>query len=177
MKKEILEQELPPILIELKAKGDGLRVPDDYFDDLETAVFARLESTGALRRPVIKAEKRPSLFSVSIKPRAAMALAATLALVLAAVWFFRQDSVVVSQPSVASAELTEEDLESYLIDNVQEFDPEQLALLTPEEPTETTEENTPGTPKKNSRSSSEIRPDDLDKILDEMTDEELEQIL
>ncbi|MFN0035611.1 MAG: hypothetical protein ACKVUS_11125 [Saprospiraceae bacterium] len=176
MKKEILDDDLPPFLKDLKEKGDGLRVPEGYFEDLEGAVFARLEASGGFRRPAMKVVKRPGLFQVAIRPRAAMALAAAMALILAAVWFFCQPSSAVQQAPLASAALTEEDAESYLIENAQEFELAQLAALTTEEAAEPSEENTPGAPKKNTPSSDEINPDDLDEILDEMTDEELEQI-
>ncbi|MDO8366614.1 MAG: hypothetical protein Q7T20_07460 [Saprospiraceae bacterium] len=180
MKKENLDDELKaisPFLKEMKGKGDSFKVPEGYFEDLEDAVFARLESSGGLRRPKIKAAKRPGLFAAFIRPPAAMAYAAAMALILAAVWFIRQDVASVQEVPHFSTELTEDDLESYVLENLHEFDPEQLAALTPEVTSKPIERASSGKMKKNSSASDEIHPDDLDKILDEMTDEELEQIL
>ncbi len=179
MKKEDLDKELQenaPFLKELKQKGDGFKVPKGYFDGLEDAVFARLEASGDAGRPQIKAVKRPFLFVPFIRPKAAMAYAAVLALVLAAVWFFRQPTAVQDLPYV-SVELTEDELETYVLENLNEFEPEQLVALSPETPINTIDETIPGKPGKNSENSNELHPDDLDKILDEMTEEELEQIL
>lgn len=177
MKSDKLNEELPQFLQDLKAKGDGLQVPDGYFEEMEDAVFARLRASGDLDRPKMQVVKRPGLFAAYIRPRTAMALAAALALILTAVWFVRQSASVAQETPLASAELTEEDIESYVLDNLHEFDAEQLASLTKEEIMEPVEETTPTTPKQNSSRPEEIHPDDLDQILDEMTDEELEQIL
>jgi len=179
MKKEELYKELQeqaPFLKDLKQKGDGFKVPDGYFDGLEDAVFARLEASGDAGRPKIKVVKRPFLSVSFIRPKAAMAYAAVMALVLTAVWFFRQPATVQPLPYV-SVELTEDDLEAYLLENLNEFEPEQLVALTPETPVQNMEAPTSGKKEKNTGNSSELHPDDLDKILDEMTDEELEQIL
>jgi hypothetical protein len=178
MKKEDLDKELQehaPFLSDLKQKGDGFKVPEAYFDGLEDAVFARLEASGDAGRPKIKVVKRPLLSVSFIRPKAAMAYAAAMVLVLTAVWFFRQPATVQPLPYV-SVELTEDELETYVLENLNEFEPEQLVALTPEAPN-TMEETIPGKPGKNLENSNELHPDDLDKILDEMTDEELEQIL
>jgi hypothetical protein len=177
MKSDKLNEELPQFLQDMKARGDGLEVPEGYFDAMEDAVFARLRASGDLDRPKMQVVKRPGLFAAYIRPRTAMALAAALALVLAAVWFVRQSDSVAQESPLASLELTEEDIESYVLDNLHEFDTEQLASLSKEENLEPIEEATPTTPKQNSSNPEEIHPDDLDQILDEMTDEELEQIL
>jgi len=177
MKKEFLEKDMPPFLKALKGKDDGLNVPDGYFEDMEDAVFARLKAAGDLNRPVLQVKKRSGLFSLFIRPKAALAYAAALAMMLAAVWFIRQSTYTLPEQMLASTELTEDDLESYLLENLEEFDPHQLASLSVAEPAEPLEEGASGTSRKNRPSPSEIHPDDLDDILDEMTDEELEQIL
>lgn len=153
-----------------------MKVPESYFDGLEEAVFKRLEAGGEMRRPTVKAVKRPLLFPLSIRPRTAMAIAAGLAIMLAAIWFIQRPADVAPQ-TFASADLTEEDLENYLFDNIHEFDPEQLATLAGEESHETPAETTDDAPQKNKPAATDIHPDDLEQILDEMTDEELEQIL
>jgi hypothetical protein len=177
MKKQHLEEEIPKFLKDLKAKGDGFKVPDGYFDDMEDAVFARLKSAGDLDRPVPMVEKRPRFRVSFIRPKAAMAYAAALALMLAAVWFVRQQTVEVPTAPVASVELSEEELEAYLLENAHEFEPEQLASLEPDQIPEPAENQPAERNNSNKRKQTDIHPDDLELILDEMTDEELEQIL
>lgn len=177
MKKQQFEEDMPSFLKDMKEKGDGFKVPEGYFEDLEDAVFARLEAGGDLGRPSMKIIKRPGLFASSVRIRTFSALAAALAIILAAVWFFQDSSPVDSTLPLASTELTEEDIESYVLENVHEFDPAQLAALTPEERPGAVEEMTPDVNKADLPASEEIHPDDLDQILDEMTDEELEEIL
>lgn len=177
MKKEFLEKDIPPFLKALKGKDDGLKVPEGYFEDVEGAVFARLKSAGDLNRPVLAPKKRSGWSGLFIRPKVAMAYAAALAMMLAAVWFIRQSTYTVPETTLFSAELTEEDLESYLLENLEEFDPHQLASLNVAVPAEPLEEGGSDSSPKNNSTPSEIHPDDLDDILDEMTDEELEQIL
>lgn len=177
MKKENIEGELPPFLQDLKGKETGYKVPEGYFDAMEDAVFARLKAAGDLERPAMSVVKRPERFPLFVRPRVAAALAAALALVLAAVWFFRSSESPLPEAQYASTELTEDDIEAYVLENVQSFEPEQLAALATTETTETLEENAPTVNKHQPITPEELHPDDLDKILDEMTDEELEEIL
>ncbi|MFN0173696.1 MAG: hypothetical protein ACKVU0_03520 [Saprospiraceae bacterium] len=180
MKKQYLDEELKtisPLLKELKEKGDGFKVPEGYFEDLEHTILARIESSGVAGRPARKVNKRPGLFTIFIRPQAAMAYAAALALILAAVWFIRQDASPIQDEPFVTTELTVDDIESYVLENLHEFEPEQLASMTQEETSEGADKPAGKNQKKNSSASDEIHPDDLDKILDEMTDEELEQIL
>jgi hypothetical protein len=100
-----------------------------------------------------------------------------LAMILAAVWFFRVPEPVAQETPMASYELTEDDLEAYVLENVHEFDTEQLASLSTVEMEPLNEAANPETPVKKRSTPETLHPDDLDEILDEMTDEELEQIL
>lgn len=170
---------LPPFLQQLKDKGDGFKVPEGYFEQLENAVLTRLKVAGNLRQPISKSPFLTQKFRVSIGPRAAVSLAAALALVLTAIWFVKPKW---SPPPkggdrcAALALLTEDDIASYLLENAYELDPSQLALLQSEENQplhkERTDKKTPQQP-----STTELQPEDLDAILDYMTSEELEEIL
>lgn len=177
MKQDFLNDELPPFLKDLKEKGDGFNVPEGYFEELEDAVFDRLNAVGDLGKPVYKPVKTRRLFPLFIRPGVSLALAAALALILTAVWFVRQPTTPVQENAFASTDLTEDDIETYVLENLHEFEPEQLASLTPDVPEE--EPELPAaTPDKKSKSAiDELHPDDLEKVLDEMTDEELEDIL
>jgi hypothetical protein len=177
MKKEPISDEIPAFLQEMKGKADGYKIPEGYFDAMESSVFARLEASGGRTKPVLTVTKRPGMFAAFIRPKAAMAYAAALALILTSVWFVRQNIVVEGQAQVASVVLTEEDLEFYLLENASEFEPKQLASLSVTE--KTTWDETPANEATKGKAPvpQEIQPDDLDDILDEMTDEELEAIL
>ena len=176
MKKKDIEDEILPFLKELKEKGDGFKIPKGYFDAMEQAVLTRLSNSGDLGHPTLKVVKRPGLFPLSIRSRTATALAAALALILAAVWFIRQPAALGSLPFV-STELNEEDLESYVLENVHDFEPLQLVLLTQDRILEPMDEIIPAVLKKSRSVNDELNTEDLDEIINEMTDEELEQIL
>jgi hypothetical protein len=178
MGKDTQTDALPPFLQELKDKGDGFKVPDGYFEKMESSVLARLEAAGNLRQPVSKPQVSAQKLQVSFGPRTAMALAAALALVLAAVWFVRPkwSGLPEGDGRAASAPLTEDDIASYLLENVHEWDASQLTLLHSDGVQLLPDEKTSQTPVQ-SPSKTELRPEDLDAILDHMTDEELEQIL
>ena len=184
MKKESLDEELgsiSPWLNDLKSKGEGFEIPEDYFGDMEESLFARIEAAGPLERPALKPAKRSGMFASFIRPRAAMAYAAALAVLLAAVWLIRLQTTKAPETVVASAELSEEDIESYLLENVHDFDPDQLAALEPTA-TESMEEESapaPSNPGKKAKTihHEDLHPEDLEQIIDEMSDEELERML
>ena len=165
----------PPFLQDLHVKGTGFSLPEGYFDDLESSVMARLEAAGDLKRPLLLVTKRPGLFASLIRPPMLWASAAALVLLLAAVWLIRTPSAPVNQTGLAAGELTEEDIEQYLLDNATQFEPVQLAALSKE--AVTVAPDTPVKGKPIQHTPLELRPEDLNYILDEMTDEELEQIL
>jgi len=59
-KKETLQEELKslsPFLQQQKQRPESMHVPEDYFDQLEDAIFSKLESEGALR-PALSPPRR-----------------------------------------------------------------------------------------------------------------------
>lgn len=201
-------RDLSPLLRDLKRQGDGLRTPEGYFDDLEAQVFGRLDALGD-RRPQLfphqPAHQPHNLLGKMIARRAwpntnqiivyqtarrwrrsLAALAAGLALVAAAAWFFR--AIPVAQPSASLAQatmpdLSEDDIENYVLENVHEFDAEQLAALPSVESDDAASETIPATPNsspqrsKRQQALDDLQPEDLDKLLEELSDEELEKLL
>lgn len=167
----------PDILGKLKEKGDGFTVPADYFDGFESRVFERIEAAGIKRQmpeALVKSKaKRVSIYQY------ALAAAAVFAMVLAAVWFFRSNDEY-EQP-MASVTLSEEDIEAYLLENVRDFEVEQLAMLpTTEEPQvrQAPSDSKPVVPEKTvAPDPYEISPEDIEHILNDMTEEELQDIL
>ena len=165
-------KKIAPHLFENSRSEDGFRLPDDYFDQLENRVFGRIEAAGLLRQAPLKVLKKPAKrFSL---PQFWMVAAAALTLALAAIWFF-QPSAPLYEP-IASVELSEEEIEAYVLDNVQDFEAEQLAML-PEEEENVHETPMQTTPKKSTDPLEDLTPEDIEHILKDMTEEELEEIL
>lgn len=168
-------KDLSPFLYEQKLKqqepgGDGFRLPPGYFDAVEEAVFARLEASGA-RHVVL--EKRGIVRGL-FQSRVMLAAAAMIVLVLAALWFFRPAPAV----APAAAELSEEDIEAYVLENIRDFDTDQLASLSPVESTATEEEHTGSSkPKTDKPSLDDLSPEDVENVLRDMSEEELQELL
>lgn len=172
-----IDDELPIALKNLREQGDGMNLPDAYFEQMERSVFARLDASGSTGHPGLVKSKTPKWRTIFVRPKATLAYAAALALMLSALWFMQQHVSPSSNNLSLAASLTAEDIEDYLLDNLHEFDLVHIATLSHaievegQAPTPQ-ESKPPGTGPSN-----ELRPEDLDKILDDMTEEELEQIL
>ena len=179
-------REQAPLLHELKAQGDGFRMPDGYFDELEGKIFSRLDMMEA-RRPALSAwgiQRGGQWFHRLLQPRVLTALAAGLALIAAAIWFFKPQPLQEQEAALAQVsmpELSEEDIETYVFENVHEFDTEQLASLPanesvdqlPEPPAEKPGQNR----SKRQQALDDLHPEDLDNLLNDLSDEDLEKLL
>lgn len=183
MKKDNLHDELrehTPFLNELRQKQDGLRVPDGYFENLEADVFRQLDAIGARRKPVAFARTytRRSWWQwmqYLWQPRLALAGGALMAVVLAGWWYFNKPT----EPSAAVANISAEDAEAYLLDNLLDLDQNQIAMMLPADdllPISIEPETTPADTKTNNQEL-QLSPEDLEKLLRGMTDEELEDLL
>lgn len=176
MKKESLDKELEglsPKLQELRRENDGFRLPDSYFESLEEAVFSRLDAAGARRQQELTVSRGKGLFSIRWMATAA----AVLALILAAVWFFKPAPVAAPQP--VALQLTEEEIiESYVLENIRDFEVEQLAALSTEHEVESSPAppNQQTTPKGGDLLDN-MSAEEMELLLKEMTDEELESLL
>ncbi|MCB9306085.1 MAG: hypothetical protein H6565_05780 [Lewinellaceae bacterium] len=176
MKKESLDKELEglsPKLQELRRENDGFRLPDSYFESLEEAVFSRLDAAGARRQQELTVSRGKGLFSIRWMATAA----AVLALILAAVWFFKPTPVAAPQP--VARQLTEEEIiESYVLENIRDFEVEQLAALSTEHEVESSPAppNQQTTPKGGDLLDN-MSAEEMELLLKEMTDEELESLL
>lgn len=174
MKDKILLNEelkgLSPWLHDLKQRGDGFQVPEGYFDTLEDSVFSRIDAAGNRRAPGLTAKKGGGFFSL----RAISAAAAVLAVVLAATWLFRGRPAEL--PAAVVPELSEEEIELYVLENIRDFDPAQLASLSPEE-TEALPPAQPESQRKTEDLLDELSEEELELLLKEMSDEELENML
>jgi hypothetical protein len=154
----------------------GTPPPPGYFEGLEESVFDKIEAQGA-RRPAPQAGPG-TVLRRWLNPRYMMAVAASLTLVLAAWWFLRPQPQPLDAEQYAAA-LSEEDLETYLMDNIHEFEAAQLAQLPLEDLAEAEiNAETPGAAApKNEAQSDDFSPEDLDHLLEDMSEEELESML
>jgi len=173
-----------PFLNELKKGQDPYRVPADYFDKLEPAVYRQLEAIGATRKPATRTAGQTSFWQILQKlwrPRVALALAGVLAVVVAAWWYFAATPAG-TPGELAAAKITADDAEAYLLDNLMELDPGHIALVLPEESLPPiTIDLAPGNNQQNARPASpeelQLSPEDLDNLLRDMTDEELKDLM
>ncbi len=201
--------DISPLLRGLKRQGDGLSTPEGYFDNMEAQVFGRLGalvdhqpwSTNSkvphqphnllgkliVRQPWLLTSPtvhRSIRLSIRLWPRALTTLAAGLALMGAAVWFFHAASAAHQSPLLAQVtmpDLSEDEIETYVLENVHEFDTEQLAALPSVEADDITPEVTTPKPSpyrsKRQQALDDLRPEDLDNLLDGLSDEDLEKLL
>jgi len=172
-----MEDELPHTLKDLRQKGDGMNLPEGYFEHMERAVFARIDASGRLRYPRPLESKSLKWRTFFNQPKAILAYAAALSLVLAAVWFVRQNESPVPNNLNVGTSLTEEDIEHYLLGNLHEFEVGHLAVLSDALDSRPQLSNPQEKYKNSILPADEIHLGDLDKILDDMTEEELEDIL
>lgn len=181
MKKESLDdelKELSPWLRDIKRPDDGFRVPEGYFGALEESVLSRVDATGMRRKAVLEA-RRGDLFARLIRSRYTWVAAAVMVAVLAATWLFKiNTSQQEAISDVANRELTEEEIENYVLDNIRDFDAELLADVPAGElaPPETRTVQ-PAEAKPASDPLDDLSDEELDLLLKEMSDEELESLI
>jgi len=165
-KKEIQEEleALAPSFSKMK-KEEGFQVPENYFNNLPDQI---LEELNLNKEEVIVGEESswwtPIAESLMMlfQPRMAIALA-TLLLLVASVFYFKNQGTSEALPI---AELTSIDAESYVLENIDEFEDEllyDLVLQTESLTTEDTEHQ-------------ELN-NYLEEIIDEIDDETLEELL
>lgn len=169
--------DLAPRLREMRQRGDGFQVPPGYFEGLEKDVFRQIDALGARRKVVTApAAQRTSVWSWFWQPRLGLALGLLLALV-AVIWWWRPPG---EQPAdLAQTEISAEDAEAYLLDNLSEADPDLLAsCLSLEESADMEAAGQPAAgPSPTPVPDADISPEEIQHLLDDMTDEELEELL
>ena len=163
-----------PLLSELRNQKEPFRTPEGYFDDFEDALMSRIQESGISRQAMAHAPMRARRFSIT---RVWMAAAAAVLVLLAGIWFVKPFSSPNSESDAAQAlasyqkvDISGEEAEAWLSENVHEFDAKDLASL-PDVSMETPVEH-PIKKKKN-----EIRTEDVESILDQLSEEEIEELL
>lgn len=177
MKKVNLDEELreiSPFLHDLKKRdgaGNGFRVPEGYFANMEDEVFATLDAIGARRKtaPVPSFGQRLADWLAGFwRPRLALAFAGMLAVALSAWWFLRPNPAD-APAQFATVEISEEEAETFVLAHVGDFEPHQLAPDGPED--------LPNPIKESLEKNNSLRPEDVEHLLDDLTDAELEELL
>jgi hypothetical protein len=161
----------------MEKKKEGFKVPEGYFEGLDDAIFQKINEQGARKAPVLTAAPGGRWLETSNR-RWLYGVAAAIALVAAAWWWLpnRQGNTLLAQ-----ADLTEEELNTYIVENASDFDVEQLALLDAAEQQGDTDsqEMLPGDTQKLRRNlpTGDFPSEELDNLLQDMSEEELEEIL
>jgi hypothetical protein len=159
-------------------KNGGFKVPENYFETLEDAVLQKIAQQGAQRTAPVALRVQSNNLRFRTPLRIALAAAASVALLLGAWWIFRPASAA----PIAGAELTEEELQTYITENVADFEVEQLALLEASPTSESPEspETLPAdsaAKRHPAASGRDLEIEDVKHLLDDMSDSELESIL
>jgi hypothetical protein len=170
MKKEHIDDELKnlsPWLHEQRGQGDGMQVPDNYFSQLEDTIFNRIDAEGHRKTPAAA----PNQWTVWT--RRLTAIAACFALVAATWWWMRPQSTdMASVPAPATEELAMMDSDdAYIEENIMDFDPEMLAWEEETVSGNTTDQTQHPKPANN------LKQENIDELLEELSDEELEDLL
>lgn len=168
---------LSPLLHQLRQSPDGFKLPDDYFNQFQQNLEAKLAAERSQQAEPLQVRSGGGLR----RYRFVAAAAAVLLLLGAGWWAFRPQNIQPAMAQAAKPELTPEDLETYLLEHAHEFDTEQLAAVMPTEelhyiPETETEEAAPASPKTTKQKKSK-RDLEVDELLKDLSDEELEELL
>ena len=164
-KKEIQEEleALSPSFSKMK-KEDVFKVPANYFDNLPNQIFAELD----LDKEEIIVEQQPSWWNAVmdnvmqlLQPRIAIGFA-TLLLLIASVFYFKNAETVVAP---LLAELTTEEVEAYVLENIDDFEEELFYEIAAE------------TESLNYDSDQQEFDSYLEEMVDELDDDMLEELL
>lgn len=167
LRKEL--EELSPFLSRMKKRADGFNVPENYFQSLPDEILKQVKPARASRSSSLRARLQPLW-----QPKYALAFAASVALLVAAVAFFRsKEANDPAQPytSLSLQGISDEALQAYIFENIEEFDNELILK------THYSGQNGQPMP----ALSPESDPDELERYLDGIIDEievdELEDLL
>lgn len=163
-------EELSPHLLKMKEKGDGFRLPEDYFQRMQKEVLEKVQGNSQIApdKNIGWLDRFFEPLQLLFQPRWALTLATiALFITLGAVWLYQSQPVAESKLSAELAKLDPESLNAYIQANLHEFDTETLLEFA------STQENQP--------SFEDLTPEDLDQYLDdviqEMDPESLKELL
>ncbi len=176
-KHESLEEELQslsPWLQEQSRKKDRMQVPPGYFENLEDAVFDKIDAQN-FRRPELTA-RNGGLLRKFLRPNMWAAAAAISAIAVACWWMMRPQPSAALPVDTYAETLSDEEIEAYVLENISEFDSDQLASITDEELMEHAPATNPA-PAPSAKTPDDIPAEELENLLQQMSEEELESLL
>jgi hypothetical protein len=164
--------ELPDVLKKIKSSSEGLRTPDGYFEQFNDRMMDRLHQEGLMTDRTSGVRWRTW---VNIKSMSAAA--AVTALLVAGWWWWQQPtpSAVAPLAQVEPVELTPDIAAEYIQANLEDFDEELLAVIG--EMDEDVSPAEPEPPNPAPKKSKKIESEELDQLLDDLTEEEIEEML
>lgn len=129
-KKEIQDEleKLSPHLAKLK-KVDPFKVPDDYFAQMSSEVFEKIQAEQKVQTPspsLSITDRLATVFKTILQPRYAVGFA-TVALLIAFVFMYNKDQP--NTPSMLADNIMVEDAQQYLAEHIDEFDESLLLSL------------------------------------------------
>ena len=176
-KHESIEKELQalsPWLQEQAQKQSGMQVPPGYFENLEASVFDKIDAQN-LRRNHLNVRKG-GLLQRFLRPKMWASAAAISAIAVACWWMLRPEPAAILPADTYAEALTDEEIEAYVLDNITEFDSEQLASITGDVLPEHMPAPGP-TSAPSGKTADDISPEELENLLQHMSEEELESLL
>lgn len=166
IKKEL--EELSPFLSKRKKEKEGFEVPTNYFRKLPDLIMDRIQEEETL-----SSSSAPTTnwldhiierIQLLLQPQYAMALASIAIFIMVSIFFFEQDNALLGANTLA--EVSDEEINSYVMDNLEEFEIDLLMDAIDEENLE-----------KEIESESSSDDDYLDNIIDDLSDKELEELM
>jgi hypothetical protein len=165
------ELENAPKLSNLQGKIEEPKIPEGYFDDLEQNVFARIKAEGELRVAPPLTTKHGGRW------RWFAAAAMITGIGLSGWWLYKAQ--LPTQQMASTADLSTEDAEAYVYENLDSYEPTDLVTDAQDLPNLMHEEVlTPKPQSTQSKQHETASPSDAElDLLDELTDEDLENLL
>lgn len=159
-----------------RQKKNPFQTPEGYFEGLEDAVFEKIKAQGIQRPATITSVKKAGDKRRWLYP--GLMAAASVSLIVA-VWLLLRPAPVANY-AATQADISAEDLHACLLDNAAELDMDQLAVLYDQaEPVSppgasfpAPHDSVPGEPSEKS-----LKTDDIQLLINDLSEEELEEIL
>ena len=167
--KEELEK-ISPLLAKLKKEDPGLKVPANYFHNMQVDVMQQLKEEihqNAPAEPTSTTTGTP-WYAIFFSPKLALAFSTLLVIGIAVYWFSQPGSQPKSE-FIAMDDLSQEEILEYIEENISFFEAEDLAEVAP----------SPGNESaifQNVELDDEAVDEYLDKIIDDLDEESFENI-
>ncbi len=158
-------KDIAPELVKFKEEqsGTGFEVPPRYFRDLQQVVMQEIQVEAKQKKlngPAVWWQTFVQNLQTVLQPKPAFALATIALLIAAGIWYSQPDSTL-DQLGTEMA-LNDDDLEAYVMANIDDFETDVLIDMYAETFLEEAEEP--------------VTEDNLEELLQEMDDEDFEEL-